>query len=59
LQRALRCDPGVGGAQSHAHDTLQNQCDEANRRLGMTLGFLALSLGVVSWMLKTGYRLKA
>ena len=27
--------------------------------LGMTLGFLALSLGVVSWMLKTGYRLKA
>jgi ABC-2 type transport system permease protein len=23
--------------------------------LGMTLGFLALSLGVVSWMLKTGY----
>ena len=29
------------------------------RSLGMTLGFLALSLGVVSWMLKTGYRLKA
>ena len=27
--------------------------------LGMTLGFLALSLGLVSWMLKTGYRLKA
>jgi ABC-2 type transport system permease protein len=27
--------------------------------LGMTLGFLALSLGMVSWMLKTGYRLKA
>ena len=27
--------------------------------LGMTLGFLALSLGVVSWMLKTGYRLTA
>jgi hypothetical protein len=51
--------PGVGGAQSHAHDTVQNQCDEANRRLGMTLGFLALSLGLVSWMLKTGYRLKA
>jgi len=25
----------------------------------MTLGFLALSLGLVSWMLKTGYRLKA
>ena len=26
--------------------------------LGMTLGFLALSLAVVTWMLKTGYRLK-
>jgi ABC-2 type transport system permease protein len=27
--------------------------------LGMTLGFLALSLVVVTWILRTGYRLKA
>jgi ABC-2 type transport system permease protein len=26
--------------------------------LGMTLGFLAVSLSVVTWIFKTGYRLK-
>ena len=27
--------------------------------LGITLGFLLLCLGVVAWIFKTGYRLKA
>jgi ABC-2 type transport system permease protein len=27
--------------------------------LGMTLAFLAVSLGVVAWIFRTGYRLKA
>ena len=26
--------------------------------LGMTLGFMALSLGVIAWIFKTGYRIK-
>jgi ABC-2 type transport system permease protein len=26
--------------------------------LGMTLAFLALALGVIAWMFKTGYKLK-
>jgi ABC-2 type transport system permease protein len=27
--------------------------------LGMTLGFLAVSLVIVAWIFRTGYRLKA